>query len=207
MYAYIKGSLEQKASNFVVIEANGVGYKIFMSDTGIGKLGELGSIVKVYTFLRVMEDDMSLYGFNTNEELRMFELLITVSGVGAKSAISILSNITPSSFALAVISNDVNKLKALPGIGPKSAQRIILELKDKIKKENEASGKIGEVSKQEDTELLSAIENDSKVQEATQALQVLGYTRREIEDVISKVKTKDLSVEEIIRQCLSNLAR
>lgn len=207
MYAYIKGSLEQKSSNFVVIEANGVGYKIFMSDTGIGKLGELGSNVKVYTFLRVMEDDMSLYGFNTNEELRMFELLITVSGVGAKSAISILSNITPSSFALAVISNDVNKLKALPGIGPKSAQRIILELKDKIKKENEANGKIGEVSKQEDTELLSAIEDDSKVQEATQALQVLGYTRREIDAVISKVKTKDLSVEEIIRQCLSNLAR
>ena len=132
MYAYIKGILEIKTADYVVIETNGIGYKIFMSETAIEKLGETGTDVKVYTYLKVREDEMSLYGFNTNEELRMFELLLSVSGVGAKSAIVILSNITPSSFALAVITDDVGKLKKLPGIGPKTAQRIILELQDKL---------------------------------------------------------------------------
>jgi len=202
MYAYIKGTLEQKTNSYVVIEANGVGYKIFMSNTAIGRLGEIGSNVKVYTYLRVLEDDMSLYGFNTNEELRMFELLITVSGVGAKSAITILSNISPSSFALAVISNDVNTIKAVPGIGAKTAQRLILELKDKIKKES-GDIDIGEIN----AEIESAISNDSKVQEAIQALQVLGYTKKEIEEALRKVDTKSLAVEDIIRKALSNLAR
>ena len=135
MYAYLKGSLEIKTKGYIVIDVGGIGYKVFMSETAIERLEEIGSIIKVHTYLRVREDDMSLYGFNTNEELRMFELLLSVSGIGAKSAISILSNITPSSFALAVISNDVAKIKSLPGIGPKTAQRIILELKDKLKTE------------------------------------------------------------------------
>ena len=88
MYAYIKGSLEVKTKGYIVIDVNGIGYKIFMSETAISKLGEIGEIIKVYTYLKVKEDEMSLYGFNTNEELRMFELLLTVSGIGAKSAIS-----------------------------------------------------------------------------------------------------------------------
>ena len=100
MFAFIKGSLEVKTTGYIVIETNGVGYKIFMSESAIEKLGEIGSIVKVHTYVRVREDDISIYGFNTNEELRMFELLLSVSGIGAKSAITILSNISPSSFAL-----------------------------------------------------------------------------------------------------------
>src|SRR5574344_1534684 len=139
MFAYIKGNLEIKTTGYVVIDVAGIGYKIFMSQTAIDNIGEIGEIVKVHTYLKVREDDMSLYGFNTNEELRMFELLLSVSGIGAKSAITILSNITPSSFALAVITNDVAKIKTLPGIGPKTAQRIILELKDKIKTEEAIS--------------------------------------------------------------------
>ena len=128
MIAFVSGILEMKLNGYIVIDVGGIGYKIFMSETAIEKLGEIGSIVKIHTYMKVREDDVSLYGFNTNEELRMFELLLSVSGIGAKSAISILSNITPSSFALAVISNDVNTLKKLPGIGIKSAQRVILEL-------------------------------------------------------------------------------
>ena len=96
MYAYIKGSLEVKTRGYIVIDVNGIGYKIFMSETAIAELGEIGQVVKVHTYLKVKEDEMSLYGFNTNEELRMFELLLSVSGIGAKSAINILSNITPS---------------------------------------------------------------------------------------------------------------
>lgn len=198
MFAYIKGSLEMKTTGYVVIDVGGIGYKIFMSETAIEKLGEIGDIIKVHTYLRVREDDMSLYGFNTNEELRMFELLLSVSGIGAKLAITILSNITPSSFALAVITDNVEKIKELPGIGAKSAQRIILELKDKLKtaqKENE-----------EETTKENKENNDDKINEAVSALQVLGYSKKEINEAMEKVD-KTLSVEDIIRKGLSNLAR
>lgn len=201
MYAYIKGSLEIKTAEYVVVETSGIGYKIFMSETAIDKLGEVGSIVKIYTYLKVREDDMSLYGFNTNEELRMFELLLSVSGVGAKSAIVILSNITPSSFALAVITDDVSKLKKLPGIGPKTAQRIILELKDKL-------NAINDTSKDELEEMLSKKEEDGeKVAEAMSALQVLGYSRKEIEVAFEGFDKSDLSVEDIIKKGLLYLSR
>ena len=136
MIGYIKGSLEAKTGEYVILETGGIGYKVFMSSPSMERLGEMGKMVKVFTYMRVREDDVSLYGFCTNEELRMFELLLSVSGIGAKSAISILSAITPSSFALAVISNDLAKLKKLPGVGAKSAQRIILELQDKLKRRN-----------------------------------------------------------------------
>ena len=132
MFAYLKGNIQFKSEEYVVMEVNGIGYKIFMSKKSIDELEE-DREVKVYTYLKVREDDVSLFGFKTNEELHMFELLISVGGIGAKSAITILSNITPSRFALAVITNDVNSLKKLQGIGLKTAQRIILELKDKIK--------------------------------------------------------------------------
>ncbi len=202
MYAYIKGTLEIKTTGYVVVETNnGIGYKIFMSESAIERLNDIGSTVKIFTYMRVREDDISLYGFNTNEELRMFELLLSVSGIGAKSAINILSNITPSSFALAVITNDVNTLKKLPGIGAKSAQRVILELKDKLKTE-EAEAKI-ETSK----EIQVAIKEDDKVQEAMSALQVLGYSKKEIEVAMQKIDTSALSVEDIIRKGLNNLAR
>ena len=200
MFAYLKGSLEIKTKGYVVIDVGGVGYKVFMSETAIEALGEIGEVVKVHTYLRVREDDMSLYGFNTNEELRMFELLLSVSGIGAKSAITILSNITPYSFALAVITDDVSKIKALPGIGPKSAQRIILELKDKINKEETAI----EIT---DKEVTKQVEDKEKVLEAISALQVLGYSRKEIEKALENVDKESLSVEDIIKKGLNNLAR
>lgn len=201
MFAYIKGSLEVKTTGYVVVETGGIGYKIFMSETAIERLGEIGSIIKIHTYMRVREDDVSLFGFNTNEELRMFELLLSVSGIGAKSAITILSNITPSSFALAVISNDINTLKKLPGIGVKSAQRVILELKDKLKTEEA-------VNKDEPSiEIKMAIQEDDKISEAISALQVLGYSRKEIDTAMEKIDTSELSVEDIIRKGLNNLAR
>ena len=197
MYAYKKGSLEVKTRCYIVIDVNGIGYKIFMSEIAIAELGEIGQIVKVHTYLKVKEDEMSLYGFNTNEELRMFELLLSVSGIGAKSAINILSNITPSSFALAVITSDVAKIKALPGIGPKGAQRIILELKDKLNKQQD----IEEVEKQ-----VQKVVDTQKYNEAISALQVLGYSKKEIECALQGID-EDLTVEEIIKLGLKNLAR
>lgn len=200
MFSYIKGSLEVKTTGYVVIDINGLGYKIFMSDTAINKLGEIGQIVKVHTYVKVREDDISIYGFNTNEELRMFELLLSVSGIGAKSAITILSNISPSSFALAVITNNVGEIKKLPGIGPKTAQRIILELKDKLKTEED-------IDEDATLELKDAIKDDNKVQEAIAALQVLGYSQREIETAIKNVDKDNLSVEDIIRKALIYLSK
>ena len=109
MIAFIKGILDVKTNGYIIIESqSGIGYKVYMPQSDISKLPEIGENVKVHTFMRVREDDISLYGFNTNEELRMFELLLNVSGIGAKVALTILSNVTPSGFALAVISNDIN---------------------------------------------------------------------------------------------------
>ena len=197
MFSYIKGILEVKNLNYVVIDVNGIGFKIFMSESAIQRLEETGNTVKIYTHMNVKEDDLSVYGFITNEELRMFELLIGVSGVGAKSAISMLSSITPSKFALAVISNDVKTLTKIPGIGPKSAQRIILELKDKLKTE--------EAIQTNNIELKTSIVEDNKLEEAVQALKVLGYTRQEIESVLAKIEVNTLTVEDIIRKALSFL--
>ena len=198
MFAYIKGSLEQKSNNYVVIDVGGIGYKIFMATKAIETLGEIGKVVKVHTHYYVREDNISLYGFNTNEELRMLELLFHVSGIGAKSAIAMLSEISPSSFALAVISDDISQLVKIPGIGKKPAARIVLELKDKLKTEEA-------ITKTEEVKL--SITNEEETSEAIAALQVLGYTKREIEKALENVDTKNLQLEEIIKQGLKNLAR
>ena len=200
MFAYLKGSLEEKSLNYVVVDVGGVGYKIFMSESAISGLGELGETVKIHTYLRVAEDDMSLFGFITKEELKMFELLISVSGIGAKSAISILSNITPSEFALAVYSEDVSKLKSLPGVGPKSAQRIILELKDKVKAQN------AEI-KLEDLKKSVSGDKSPYPDEALEALQILGYTRKEIDMAFDSFNLLGLTTEEIIKKALQYLSR
>ena len=194
MFAYIKGTLEIKGNHYVVIDVNGVGYKIFAPLSTIERLGEIGSTVKVHTHYYVREDNISLYGFYSLEELRMFELLIGVSGVGAKSANAILANITPSRFALAVITNDIKELTKLPGIGAKSAQRIILELKDKLKSE--------EAIAESDFELQIASSKDSNSSEAVAALQVLGYPVKEATKAVSSVNAEGLSVEDIIKKAL-----
>lgn len=197
MIAYINGILEMKFSGYVVIDVGGVGYKIFMSDSSIDELGEIGDKVKVYTHYHVREDDISLYGFLSNEELSMFELLISVSGVGAKSALNTLSNIEPSSFALAVISNDTSKLVKIPGIGAKTAARIILELKDKLKNK--------EIVNKDNMNKNNQIDNE-KIEEAISALTVLGYNRKEINKTFEKIDTKNLSLEELIKQGLKYLS-
>ena len=199
MISYIKGKLEIKSKDYIIVDVGGIGYKIFMSETAINEL-EKGKEVKIFTYMKVREDDISLYGFLNNEELVTFELLISVGGVGAKSAITILSNITPSKFALAVITNDVNTLKKLPGIGAKTAGRIILELKDKMKTEQS-------IEENKNEEIKEAIVLDNKANDAVEALCVLGYTRKDVEKVLSNIDTNKLTVEEIIKQGLKYLGR
>ena len=215
MLAYIKGTLEIKMTGYVVIDVGGLGYKIFMSDTGIEKIGNIGETVKVHTYYRVREDDISIFGFNTQEELKMFELLISVSGVGAKTALTMLAICEPSEFALAVISEDIKTLTTIPGIGPKSAKRIILELKDKIKKEQqieELTNTTNKITPNENIEtnikVKQAIENDNKILEAIAALQVLGYNRKSIEKAFERIENKkELSTEELIKKGLLLLGK
>ena len=204
MLAYIKGELAEKARGYVVIDVCGLGYKVFMSQIAIENLGKTGETIKVHTYYRVMEDDISIFGFNTKEELRLFELLISVSGVGAKTAITMLGTIKPEDFAIAIISNDINTLKKLPGIGAKTAGRIVLELKDKLKKEKQIE-ELGEAALNS-TEIKYTIQNDSKQEELYTALQVLGYSSKDIEKVIKKIDS-NLSLEDMIRLALKEFSK
>lgn len=199
MFAYLKGVFESRTLDYIVVDVNGIGYKIFMSENSMKKIGELGSIIKVHTYVKVREDDISIYGFASNEELRMFELLVSVSGIGAKSAIAILSNIEPSAFAVAVISDNVGALKKLPGIGAKSAQRIILELKDKLK--------TIDVEDDSSEELKAVINKKQNTEELISALQVLGYTKKEVEKIIPKLDNKDDNLENLIKKALLLLSK
>lgn len=198
MYAYIKGTLEEKSTDSIVVETAGIGYKIYVSEHTMAKLGEIGEKVKIYTHYHVREDNISLYGFMSNEELKMFELLLQVSGIGAKTAIAMLSNITPSKFALAIISNDLKTLTKIPGVGNKSAQRMVLELKDKLKTQTAI---------EDDEEETTPNDNSESINEAGQALQILGYNKSEISKVFDKFDTHNLSTEDLIKEALKRLAR
>ncbi|MBO5098696.1 MAG: Holliday junction branch migration protein RuvA [Clostridia bacterium] len=194
MYAYIKGILTYKNYPVVVLEAGGVGYKISTTTNTIGKLPELGETVTLYTYLNVKEDIMELYGFYTREELSVFELLISVSGVGPKVGATILSSVNPQSFVVAVATGDAKAITKAQGVGPKLAARIILELKDKINKD-------GSVEIPESVSQGQSLEvND----EAVEALMVLGYSPSEAKKAVAGLTG---SVEDIISVALKNLMK
>lgn len=199
MFAYIKGKYEDRGLDYVVIDVSGVGYKIYMPNTCIEKLGNIGSEVKVHTHYYVREDNISIYGFISKEELRVFELMLLVSGIGCKTALNILSTISPYDFSLAVISSDIATLTKVQGIGPKAAQRIVLELKDRIKTES---------ALQLDGVKQIQVVDSNNIQEAISALQVLGYTVKDIKDVVNKIENvKDMDTGEIIKRALKYLGR
>lgn len=200
MYAYIKGTLEGRYNDYIVVEANGIGYKVNTSLSTIESIGQLGSNIKVYTHHYVREDIMALYGFVTKEELGMFELLISISGVGPKAASSLISAISPSKFGLAVITDDAKTLTRAQGIGSKTAQRIILELKDKIKKEQLVA-----VPGFGAGQLAGVARENMRTSEAISALMVLGYTALEAGRVVSAVYSEDMDLESIIKNSLKIL--
>ncbi len=194
MYYYIKGTLVQKSENYIVVDANGVGYMINTSLTTLNNLDSTGREVTVYTYLNVREDAMELYGFSTQEEKNMFIHLISVSGVGPKAALSILSVATPAKFAVAVVTNDIKTITKASGVGPKLAQRVILELKDKLK--TEELGLDGD-----EAVAFDASDNRS---EAVSALVVLGYSPSDAQKAVSKIDAS-MEVEDIIKKALSSL--
>jgi len=200
LFAYIRGKLEYKYNDYVVVEANGVGYKIYTSLTTVQNAEAVGNEVKIYTHLHVREDIMNLYGFLTQEELGMFELLLGVSGVGPKAAISMISSLSPSKFGLSVITNDYKSLTKAQGVGNKMAQRIVLELKDKINKTDLAS------TFNDKDEVVNSKDN-SRFSEAISALIVLGYTASESNDAVTSVYSEDMDLESIIKNALKALSK
>jgi Holliday junction DNA helicase RuvA len=200
LFSYISGVLEQKCKDYLVIDVNGIGYKISTSYNTFTNIAVVGEKVKLYTHLYVREDIMCIYGFSSREELGVFELLITVSGIGPKAAVAILSEVTPAKFSFAVVTEDVKTLTKAQGIGNKIAQRIILELKDKLKKENiQYQGDIlPDLSVDKDRNILC---------ESVNALMVLGYTNNEANRAVNKGYREDISLEELIKESLKILVK
>lgn len=196
MIAYIKGILEEKNNEIAIVDVNGIGYQILIPYSTYQILPDVGTCVKLNVYMNVREDNVSLFGFYTKEEERMFKLLISVSGVGPKMALAVLSDITPTEFSLGVITDDVNKLTKVSGIGKKTAQRIILELKDKLKNEDMVDSK--------EYKLEVKVSNN-QANEAISALQVLGYPCKDATKAVNAVDTDGLSVEEIIKAALKLL--
>ena len=202
MYSYIKGTLTYKHDNQLVIETGGIGYKISTPVTTVEKCGSIGDEIQVYTYLYIRENMMELIGFLSMEELSMFELLITVSGVGPKAALSICSLMSPSKFSLAVITGDSGAIKKAQGIGLKTSQRIILELKDKLKKKhNDIDSNFEGFMDDEDPG------TGSKISEAVSALMVLGYSSYESGRAVSAVYSDSLELEEVVKLSLKRLIK
>lgn len=193
MYAFFYGKVDSIYKDRIIIDVNNIGYEINMPESDILSLN-IGDNIKIYTYLNVREDDMRLFGFKTNESLEFFKKLITVSGVGPRVALGIISNVDVESLGVAIATENVAALKSVPGIGPKMAQKIIFELKDKVLKDK--TEKISVTLKQN---------NSKNIEEAITALEVLGYNQRQIKEVISRLDLSDDSVENIIRKVLKEM--
>ena len=199
MYYYIKGTLAAKGENYIVVDAAGIGYRIFTSLDCIEKSPSIGNDITVYTYLNVREDAMELYGFIGEEERRMFLLLISVSGIGPKAGLALLSVASPQKLATAIVTGDERLLTKASGVGPKAAKRIILELRDKI--DNLALGidNDGPITVIEVDDVIA----DSRA-EAMSALVSLGYSSQEAKSVLVKLDAS-LSTEELIKKALTQL--
>lgn len=194
----LKGKLTVCDVNFIVVECGGIGFKCFTTLNTVKQIGKVGSEVNVFTHLSVREDAMDLYAFATPAELDSFKLLITVSGIGPKAAVSILSELTPDRLALCIASGDAKSITAAQGVGKKTAERVVLELKDKM------NGIVSE-SVSSSVNNASSIESSS-ASEAVAALVALGYSQSDAAVVVGSLDNS-MSVDEMIRHGLKQLAK
>ena len=202
MFYYLNGTVAHLAPYLAVIDCGGVGYACRTTNVTLGAL-TVGKPGKLYTYLHVREDALELYGFATEEELKCFEMLLGVSGVGPKAALSILSSAPPERLAMSIITGDEKALTAAPGVGKKIAQRIILELKDKLSKGQLGGGISGETYGGSGITLIP----ENKVSEASAALAVLGYSPSEIGLALKGIDMDSLSLEQIIKQALKKMVK
>lgn len=201
MYEYIRGQFQGISKDYVVIELNNIGYRIFTSGNTMSNMPKVEDEVLLYLEQIVREDFIGLYGFTTREELEMFKLLLSINGVGAKAALSLLSISTVNNLKYAIMMGDEKHITRAPGIGKKTAQRIILELKDKLKPDELTS---------EEGQLIEGINDNSdysfNINETLSALMALGYTEKEAQKALEKVD-KTLSIENMIKESLKLLMR
>lgn len=193
LYEYIKGKVVDIREDYVILENGGIGYRIYTSKTSLMDL-ELDKMATMYTYLSVREEGISLYGFSSEEELSMFCNLILVSKIGPKGALNILSTLTPQQIINAIHNNEVDLLCAAPGIGKKTANRIILELKDRIPKDLAL-------------ERTKVQKEDDHVQLAIDGVMTLGYTRGEVYSIIKQLDINSMDTEQIIREVLKRLSK
>lgn len=198
MYGHFKGYIESSFDDRIILDVNDIGYEIYMPESEIINIKENKEKIKIYIYLNVREDEMKLFGFVSQNNLDFFKKLISVSGVGPKMALGIISNISPNDMCIAIATENIVALKSIPGIGPKMAQKIIFELKDKVQKEDlEKASKAAE----------KICANEKNVDEAVTALEVLGYSKKQIKEVIERVNITDEKVEDIIRIVLKEMQK
>lgn len=202
MYAYIKGELAEKNIDHIVVEAGGIGYLIYVPAQSIDYLPDEGDQIKVYTYLYIREDAMVLYGFLTKDDLEIFKMLITVSGIGPKGGLGILSTLSADDLRFAILSGDSKTISKAPGIGAKTAQRVIIDLKDKMSLEEAFEKKLDNNADGVQKTLNSSIKND-----AVLALSALGYSSAESLKAVSKIDiTDDMDVEDVLKLALKNMS-
>lgn len=201
MYAYIKGELAEINTDHIVVEASGIGYQVFISLQTFDYLPSVGENLKIYTYLYLREDAMILYGFLTKDDLELFKLLISVSGIGPKGGLAILSTLEADDLRFAILSGDAKAISKAPGVGGKTAQRVILELKDKLSLEDAFEAKTEHVQKN------AAAAGGSVKNDAVMALTALGYSSTESLKAVSAVEiTEDMDVEEVLKAALKHLS-
>ena len=194
MFEYIKGMVVSIKEDYIVVENNNIGYKIFTSIGTISTI-EIDEEIKIYIYFNVREDGVYLFGFNDENELDIFNLLITVSSIGPKTALGILSGLNPFELKMAILNKDIKMLTKAPGVGKKTAERIILELRDKV----------------ENLDIEVPVEEirlfDENINMAIDALESLGYTSREVKAVLTNFDTEGMTEEEIIKIVLKNISK
>ncbi len=201
MYSYLKGELVEVSADTIVVEVNNIGYNIHIPAGMASQFTGTGQTVKVYTYLHVKEELMELYGFLTRDDLTVFKLLLGVSGIGPKGALAILAVMTPDDLRFAVLGEDAKAISKAPGIGSKTAKRLILELKDKLKLEDAFELKMEHAASEQENSLAGA------KSEAVQALTALGYSSSEALKAVEGVgATPDMTVEEVLREALKQMS-
>ena len=203
MYSYIKGTLEEVSEALIVVENNGIGYNIRISARMLDALPARGEQVKIYTYLYVKEDAFSLFGFPSRDELEMFKLLINVSGIGPKGGLAVLSVLSANDLRFAIVAEDAKTISKAPGIGSKTAKRLIIELKDKIDLEAVIETGFEEM----ETPAAGGNSNNRIRKEASEALVALGYSATEASKVLSGIEITEVDdVERVLKAALKNMA-
>jgi Holliday junction DNA helicase RuvA len=201
MIGYLKGELAEVKESYIVLEVGNIGYEVYLPASALTQLPSRGSTIKIFTYLHVREDAISLFGFLTKDDLEMFKLLITVNGIGPKGALGILSAISADDIRFAVLAEDAKTIAKAPGIGSKTASKLILELKDKFKLETAFEQRL---INQEEKRAGSGI--FGKKEEAVQALTVLGYSGSDALRIVNQIEiTEAMTSEEILKQCLKRI--